>query len=141
MIEILGIREVNKLFKKLDKVSQSVVTRSAKAGAKIARDDAKTNAPVSPGGGRLKRSIKMKAEKRKRMKKVYDIKFVGEGLAKISKNGKRSFYPVSQEYGWITQSGKKTQGKRFLRNAIDNNRKTIRKVILATMLTELKKVK
>jgi len=140
MIEVLGIREVNKLFKKLDKVSQSVVTRAAKAGAKIARDDVRTNAPVGDTK-KLIKSIKMKAEKRKRMKKVYDIKFVGEGLVKISKDNKRSFYPISQEYGWVTQTGKKVQGKRFLRNAIDNNRETIKKVVLSTMVSELKKVK
>ena len=140
-VTITGVDEVIRLMQQVDKVSQSVVTRAAKAGANIVKKDAKANAPVRSGA--LKKSITMKAEKRKKGKKVYDIKFVGENLVKISKSGKRSFYPVSQEYGWMTKSGKKIIPKKagYLRNAIKNNRTKVQQTMIDVMKTELEKVR
>lgn len=138
-VTVTGIDEVMRLFQQVDRVSQTVVTKSAKAGANIAYKQAKRDAPVNKGT--LKKSIKMKAEKRKRGKKVYDIKFVGDGLVKISASGKRSFYPVSQEYGWMGRDGNKIIPKkaRYLRNSIDQNREAIKQKTLDVMAEELRR--
>jgi HK97 gp10 family phage protein len=133
--EIEGLEEVMRMFREVGEVSQKIITKAAKTGAKIVQQDAKSNAPKDTG--KLKRSIKMKAEKRKKGKKVYDIKFVGDDLAKIGKNGERSFYPVSQEYGWMGRDGNKIIPKktRFLRNAKEKNDARVKQLII----NELKK--
>lgn len=143
--EVIGIDEVIELLKDVEKVSIRSVTKAAKVGAKIARDDARANAPVDTG--QLKRGIKMKLErKRTQGKRVYSIGFYGksgkgEEFVKYSKSGKRSFYPVSQEYGWVDKNGKRHEGKKFLRNAIDKNREQINRVVLQTLADELKGVR
>lgn len=116
------------------------MTKSAKAGAIIAFNYAKTHAPVGETGN-LKKSIKLKLEKRKTGKRIYDIKLGDETGVKFSKEGKRSFYPVSQEYGWTDQYGNHHAGKRFMRNAIDKNRNTINQTILETMGKEIDKLR
>lgn len=134
-VSVIGVREVQELLRQVDRVAQKVITKSAKSGANIALKDARANAPKSTGN--LKKSIKLKAEKRRKGKKVYDIKFIGENLVKISTTGKRSFYPASQEFGWVDEQGRRHEGKRFLRNAIDNNRGQIEQEVLRTMYTGL----
>lgn len=139
-VTVTGIDEVIRLFRQVDNVSQKVVTKAAKAGANIPYKQAKRDAPQGKTKN-LKKAIKMKAEKRKRGKKVYDIKFVGDGLVKISKDGKRSFYPVSQEYGWMGRDGNKIVPRkaRYLRNSIDQNRNAVEQKILDVMAEELRR--
>lgn len=138
-LTVTGIDEVNRMFRQVDKVGQKIVTASAKAGSNIALKQARKDAPVDKGN--LKRGVKKKAEKRIRGKKVYDIKFVGD-FVKISKNGNRSFYPISQEYGWITQKGNKFVPKHagFLRNALKDNRIIIREKMTEVMAQGLREV-
>ena len=141
-MQVEGIGEVIKLFKEIDlKTSRKALTKGTKEGVKIARNDARKNAPVDTGT--LKKSIKQKAEKYKKGKRVYRLGFVGEGLVKVSAEGKRAFYPASQEYGFMTRDGNKiippTAG--FLRGAIDNNREAIKKTMIKTMIEELRKVR
>lgn len=142
--EIFGVKEVKKLLEDVGKAPAKVLTKAAKSGAKIVQADAKANAPVDTGN--LKRGIKLKTEKRRKYKRVYEIGFFGKGgkgeeFVKIGKNGKRSFYPVSQEYGWVDKSGKKHPGKRFLRNAVDHNRERVKNEMLTVMGTEIDKLK
>lgn len=134
-VTVTGVDEVIRLMQQVDRVSQTVVTKSAKAGAKIVLDDVKAHVPVDTR--LMKKSLKMKAERRKQGKKVYDIKFVGDGLAKIGKNGNRSFYPMSQEYGWVKADGTKEPGKRFLRNGIDNNRDVVKQTVINGLIDGL----
>ncbi len=138
-VEIVGMKDVEKLMKEIGKVAQKHITKSVRAGANIVRDEARKNAPLDTK--KLKKSIKAKAERGKKGKKVFRVGFYGEGLAKESKDGNRSFYPVSQEYGWTMENGKRIHTKPFLRPAIDNNRERINQVILKTLSTELKRLR
>lgn len=138
-IKIYGVDDVKKLFNQVENVSVKVLTKAAKTAAKIVLSHAKANAPIDTGN--LKKSMKLKMERRRKWKRVYDIKFVGENLAKESKSGKRSFYPASQEYGWIMKNGKKHPGKRFLRDAADKNRDTVNKTVLNVLGQELDKLR
>lgn len=128
---VTGVDEIVRQLKRVGKAPAKVLTTATKKGANIIRSQAKSDAPKNTGA--LKRSIKIKSEKRKTGKKVYQIKFIGDNLAKVSKSGKRSFYPVSQEYGWTDKNGKRHlgDGKKFLRNALSNNRNLVQEVLIS----------
>lgn len=125
--DIIGMKELERAFKQLGKVPQSVATKAAKAGATIARKAAKVNAPEESGD--LKSGIILKRERRtKPGKAVYDVMMdpaMNDVFVKVSKDGKRSYYPASQEYGFLTVGGGYVPGYRFLRNSIVDNKSAI----------------
>ncbi len=51
-------------------------------------------------------------------------------FVKTSKDGKRSYYPASQEYGFLSKGGRYIPGYRFLRRAIDDNDQQIEQVTI-----------
>jgi hypothetical protein len=132
--EIVGMKELERAFKELGKVPQTVATQSARAGGRIALKAAKTNAPEDSGD--LKRGIILKRERtRVKGKAVYDVMMdpaMNDVFVKISKDGKRSYYPASQEYGFLTVDGGYVPGYRFLRRSIDDNKTVIEKKVLET---------
>lgn len=130
--DIIGMDALERSFRELGKVPQTVATQSARAGATIARRAARSNAPEDEGN--LKRGIIMKRERtRVKGKAVYDIMMdpaMNDVFVKISKDGKRSYYPASQEYGYLTRDGSYVPGYRYLRRAVDDNDSNIEKEIL-----------
>lgn len=138
---LIGYDEVMKWLDAGYKIPAAKLSKAVKAGSNIAKQYAKADAPVKTG--LLKRSIRMKLEKRKANKKVYQIYFAnGDLLAKIGKNGKRSFYPASQEYGWKLQNGKKHIPAKagYYRNAVEKNRSRIANTIMQAISVELNKL-
>ena len=139
-VKLEGMDELLKTLKQIGKVSQTGVNKAASKAASFVVAEARKNAPRK--SGTLKKSIKKRVEKgRVQGRKIYHVGFYGEGIRKISKSGKVAFYPVSQEYGWVTASGKKIQTKPFLRPAIDKNRTHLNKLMMKVMYDELGKVK
>lgn len=130
--EIVGMKELERSIKKLGKVPQTVATKAASAGARIALKAAKNNAPVETGA--LKGGIIMKGERRVKVgKKMYDIMMdpsKNDIFVKISKEGKRSYYPASQEYGYMTVDGGYIPGYQFLRKSITENSRAIESKIV-----------
>jgi HK97 gp10 family phage protein len=60
-VEVKGLPELKRELERLSDAAQGRLTRNAAmAAARIAAKAARQNAPVSPGGGALKRSIKAK---------------------------------------------------------------------------------
>lgn len=135
---IQGVAEFQRLLEQAGRVPAKALTQATKKAANIVRNQAKTDAPKETG--LLKRSLKLKSEKRKTGKKVYRIGFFAEGLVKFSSTGKRSFYPASQEYGWIDRNGRHHPGKRFFRNAVDSNRRLIEETIVRELINSLREV-
>ncbi|RJE88623.1 HK97 gp10 family phage protein [Paenibacillus sp. 1011MAR3C5] len=121
--QIIGQKELERDFKKLGKAPQTIATQSARAGANVAFKAAKRNAPVESGN--LKSGLIMKRERRvKAGKAVYDIMMDPAKThlyVSVSKDGKRSYYPASQEYGFMTDDGRYIPGYRYLRRSIDEN--------------------
>lgn len=121
--EIVGMKELERSIKKLGRVPQTVATKAAVAGARIAWRVAKRNAPVEDGD--LKGGIIMKGERRVKVgKKMYDIMMdpaKNDIFVKISKDGKRSYYPASQEYGFMTVDGGYVPGYQYMRKSIVEN--------------------
>lgn len=131
--EILGARELEETFRALGKVPQTVATQSARAGARIVQRAAKANAPEDEG--HLKKGIIINREKRRvRGKAVYDVMIsphLHDIFVKVSKEGKRSYYPASQEYGFLTADGGYVPGYRYMRRAADENEITVEKKMVA----------
>src|SRR5690606_13918960 len=92
---------------------------------------AKRNAPVDEGN--LKRGIILKRERaRNNAKAVYQITIdpkMNDVFVKMSSqskdskgNAKRSYYPASQEYGYMTKNGRYIPGYRYMRRAADDSK-------------------
>lgn len=132
--EIIGMKELERSFRELGKVPQTVATQSARAGGTIALKAARANAPVDTG--ELRAGIILKREKtRVKGKAVYDVMMdpaKNHIFVKTTKEGKRYYYPASQEYGFLTVDGGYVPGYRFLRRAIDENVAQIERKILET---------
>lgn len=130
--EIKGMRELERSFQALGKVPQTVATQSARAGGNIVLKAAKGNAPVDSGD--LKRGIVLKRERsRTKGKAVYDVTIdaaMNSVFVKVSKDGKRSYYPASQEYGFLTVDGRYIPGYRYMRRAADDNERAVEKKVL-----------
>jgi len=139
--KIKGMKELEKLIKDLGKLPQKTVDKAARSGADIALRPAKENAPVE--SGTLKEHIVTGAEKSKVTgKKVYRIGMApNDDFVKISKEGNRSYYPASQEFGFITRDGGYVQGKHFLRDSIDQNAEQIKKKVVEVLTAEIDKLR
>lgn len=135
-VKIEGLEELIKTIKQLKKIPQRSVTKAAKSGSNLILKEVRNLAPVRTGA--LKKGIILIGEKfRKKAKKVYQVVMdanMNDTFVKISKEGKRYYYPASMEYGFITKGGSKTTGKRFLRNGADaaNNVATTKMVQVLT---------
>lgn len=136
---IVGIDEVRRLFEDVGKAPAKVLTTATRKGAKIALSYAKTHCPVAVewrGGnnahepGTLKKSLKIKAEKRKKGKKVYTVG-----------PGPQGWYAHFADYGFTARNGRYIPGNRFLRDSVDKNRGTIQTTILREMAKELEKLR
>lgn len=125
IFKIDGMRKLEKTFQKLGKVPQTVATKAARAGATVALRATRANIPEGETG-ELKKGLILKKERRTvQGKAVYDVRFdpkKNEVFVKTSKAGKRSYYPASQEYGFLTKSGGYVPGYRFMRRGITEHR-------------------
>lgn len=137
-----GMRELLSLFRQLEKVPQTVATKSARAGATVALRAARRKAPVDTG--ELKDGIILKRERRtKKGKAVYDVMMdPGKNniFVKESLDGKRSYYPASMEYGFLTVDGGYIPGYHFLRDALTENARNVEKKVLDTAKTSVEKI-
>ena len=138
----------------LGKLPQKVVTRAAGKGATVAGRAVRAAAPRGKTK-QLSKGIKRAPERsRTKGKKVYhyamDPAKTETVFRKPIKNpgesgGKRryAYYPASVEYGFLTRSkgGGLTyvQGKHFARDAAEDARPNVEKVITSTLTSELDK--
>lgn len=139
-IRVYGIEEVVRLFEEVDKAPARVLTQAVKKSAKIALNYAKSHVYTggfSPNGqpygrykhppGNLKKMLKLKSEKRKKGKRVYQLS--------------SDWYAHFIDYGFTDRGGTFHQGNRFLRNSIDINRDAINQNILNELGNELDKLR
>jgi HK97 gp10 family phage protein len=137
--DIIGLKECRKLFEDAGKAPAKVLTKATKSAGKVIQTAAKSNAPEDEGT--LKKAIKLKAEKAKKGKRVYQVWVdANPDFVKYSKEGERSFYPASQEYGW-TRNGKYTPGFRYMHKAADTHYASAKAMMLRVMASELEKLR
>ncbi|WP_201009028.1 HK97 gp10 family phage protein [Paenibacillus glycanilyticus] len=139
--KIEGMAELERMMRRLNKIPSSAVTKPAKAGAKIALKQAKADAPEDTG--ELKKGIVLKAEKYKKLKRVYDIIINPKKngiFVKMSKAGDRSYYPASQEFGFMTKDGEYVPGYNYMQESLPKVDKAVQKTILDTAIKEVEKI-
>ena len=141
--EIEGMKELEKTIRKLGKLPQKCVTKAAKKGAQIALKAAKQKAPFLTGA--LEEGIILKAEKtKKKGKKVYQVTMnpaMNDVFVKTTKDGKRYYYPASQEYGFITKNGGYVPGFHYLRDSLVDNKERIEKTVVDVLAKEIDKLR
>jgi hypothetical protein len=139
--EIKGMFALEVAVRRIGEVPKKVVTKAARAGAKIAYKSAKANAPHKTFA--LRNGIIMRVEKQKTVgKRVFDIKMapkMDDIFVDISRAGKRAYYPASQEYGFLDRNGRKVPGKRYLKRAIDANKQAMENAVIEVALKEIDK--
>jgi len=114
-VKIIGAEEIVKRLKSMESAAETILMTAAKAGGKIALDNAKQNCPVRTGA--LKNSLKL--EEGKATPKRADIKIE---------------YDKSIKYGTFVELGAKGKAANpFMRNAVDKNLDKINKKITETI--------
>lgn len=141
--EIEGMKELERTIRKLGKLPQKCVTKAARKGVQIALQAAKQKAPFLTGA--LVEGIILKAEKtKKKGKKVYQVTMnpaMNDVFVKTTKDGKRYYYPASQEYGFITRNGGYVPGFHFLRDSLVDNKEKIEKTVVEVLAKEIDKLR
>lgn len=137
-----SVEGLNKLMKdiaKLEKMPQSQITKGARRGANVILKEARAEAPKGETK-QLSKGIRLKAERSRRGKKVFQITFkANPEFVKVTKDGTRYFYPASQEYGFRTRNGGKVDGKHFLLGAMASKKDEAARVIVDEIGKEIEK--
>ncbi len=108
-----GASRLVKDLKAMEDAASNVMMSGAKAGGKIALEDAKRNCPVDSGA--LKQSLHL-----------------SEGKATALKATVQVDYDKALKYGTHVELGARGRpANPFLRNAVDNNQEQINKAIVA----------
>lgn len=133
--------DLKKSVEKLGALPQKAVTPAARKGSNILLKAIKATAPVDTGT--MKKALKLKPERsRKKGKKVYQVTYdssYNDQLVKVSKDGKRSYYPASQEYGFFTRSGSYIPGYHFMRDTTTAKASETEKVIVKELIKNVDK--
>ncbi|MFJ5713118.1 HK97 gp10 family phage protein [Neobacillus sp. NPDC093127] len=141
--EIEGMKQLEKTIKQLGELPQKVVTKAARQGASVALRAARANAPIDSGD--LKKGLKLVGERSKiKGKKVYQVSFdknKNDIFVKESKEGKRAYYPASQEYGYLDRGGGYVPGFRYLRKSLEDNKRQVEEKTVEVMTKEIDKLK
>jgi hypothetical protein len=142
-VSLEGFDELMRLVNELEKVPQKVATKAARSGAQVDLTATKQDAPVYDGW--LKASLKLVGERSQKgqSKKVYEITFdraYNSKLVKISKSGKRSYYPVSQEYGWKYPNGGYHVGLQYMKNTARDKENEVEQKIVDVAKNEIDKI-
>lgn len=143
-IDIDDIRGLELAAKAIGGVTKKQLTPAVRKGMKPVLQAARDVAPVDTGA--LKKGIVLKGEKNKPpLKKVFQVTmdkkkndiFV-KGLDE-SGEGKRAYYPASQEYGFLKKSGGKVPGKHFLQKAAEQQEDQLPDTIVDNLISEIQK--
>lgn len=133
---------LGKTIEALGKLPKSCVSSGARKGANVVLKAAKSYAPRRTGN--LRKGMKLLGEKsaRSKPKKVYQITFkreMNDVFVKISKTGKRAYYPISVNAGFTTKRGVKTEGVHFLERAIEDNTESVKAAMLSGLTAAIDK--
>lgn len=126
--QIEGLNDLERQFRRIEKMPKKHLTKAAKLGSNEPLKDARATAPRGKSG-LLKKGLHRKMETpNKRTKAVYRIRWNPKYADHYRKptsgvyGGKtpNAFYPHSIEYGFKTAKGK-TEGQYFVTKAVEKN--------------------
>lgn len=143
LFRIEGMDKLKQAMKEMERIPQRCVTKAARRGGSKLLKVVRAAAPIETGT--LRRGIVLKGEKsRKRGKRVFQVvfsKFMNDEFVKISKEGKRAYYPASMEYGFQTRNGGYIPGEYFMRTSADSNANVIRQEMVDVLAAEIDKLR
>lgn len=114
-VSLEGGKEIARRLKAMDMAASAILMKAAKAGGKIALDEAKKNCPVDTGS--LRDSLKM-----------------NENISKPTKADVKIDYDKSLKYGVFVELGARGRAPRpFMREAVDDNQDKINKAITQSL--------
>lgn len=144
-IDIDDIRGLELAAKAIGGVTKKQLTPAVRKAMKPVLQAARDAAPVDTGA--LKKGIILKGERSKYpLKKVFQVTmdrkkndvFV-KGLD-ANGDGKRAYYPASQEFGFLKRDGSgKVPGKHFLQKAAEQQEDQLPDVIVDNLVSEIQK--
>ena len=143
-IDTRDIRDLELAAKAIGGVTKKQLTPAVRKAMKPVLQAAREGAPVDTGS--LRKGIILKSEKNKPpLKKVFQVTmdkkkndiFV-KGLDE-SGEGKRAYYPASQEYGFKKKNGGKVPGKHFLKKAAEQQEAQLPDAIVDNLISEIQK--
>lgn len=126
-------------LKLLEKFPTKYLTKAVKDGGAIILAETKRLAPKR-SRTMINAMVVQLERSRKTGKRVVQITFSSKYnslLVKKSKTGKRSYYPASQEYGWIKRNGERVEGKHFMRDAADTQENAFKKKVIDDMMAKI----
>lgn len=138
------IRDLELAAKAIGGVTKKQLTPAVRKAMKPVLQAAREGAPVDTGS--LRKGIILKSEKNKPpLKKVFQVTmdkkkndiFV-KGLDE-SGEGKRAYYPASQEYGFKKKNGGKVPGKHFLKKAAEQQEAQLPDAIVDNLISEIQR--
>lgn len=135
------LRGLERAAQKIDGIAKKQITPAVRKAMKPVLQAAKAKAPKDTRA--LSKALKLMGERsRTPGKKVYQVgpdKAKNDIFAKMSKAGKRSYYPASQEHGWRLPDGSKVPGKHYMRDAMDEKAPQVASDIVDNLMTEIEK--
>jgi hypothetical protein len=142
-VKIDGMDNLQKTIKKLGDLPQKCVSTAVRKAILIPKRAAKLGGWIDQTGY-MRKGIITKAEKtRVKGKKVYDVEMdpkMNDVFVKMSKDGKRAYYPASQEFGFRTRNGGYVPGFHFLRNSLEDNARKVEKEMVDVLSKEIDKL-
>lgn len=138
------IRDLELTAKAIGGVTKKQLTPAIRKAMKPVLQAARDVAPVDTGA--LRKGIILKSEKNKPpLKKVFQVTldkkkndvFV-KGLD-ADGEGKRAYYPASQEYGFKKKGGGKVPGKHFLKKAAEQQEDKLPDAITDELMWQIQK--
>lgn len=113
----------------LEKFPKSGLKRVMRQAANVIKDEVKDIAPYETG--MLANAIILKEEKsRTPYKTSFRVTLRSDPAFVKRVNGKRYFYPASQEYGWKLRNGEQEPGKHYFKYGGDLTSEEVKQMIV-----------
>lgn len=139
-----GLNKLMKDIKKLENMPQKQITKGVRRGTNVILKEARARARERRITGKMSKKLTLKAERsKKKGKKVFQVTYPKVAkfpeAVKITKNGKRYYYPSSQNFGFKTRNGGKVDGLKFLEGAMQSKSGQAARVIVDEIGKEIEK--
>ncbi|MCL2171497.1 MAG: hypothetical protein FWB71_05030 [Defluviitaleaceae bacterium] len=135
-IEIVGMKELERSFRRIGDVPQKYVTGAAKKAMNTTLKLARKEAPEQSGDlrrGIIKIGERSRRKGRKVFRLVFDKKKDEIFQTKNAAGEIVGYYPVSQEYGFFARDGTYIPGFKFGLDAIQATSGQIEKIVVADL--------
>lgn len=148
-VKVEGLKELMRDIRQLEEMPQKQITKGVRTGTKVILKEAKAIAKTRRDSGKMWKKLTLKAEKTKRKgKKVIQVTYPKterfQEAVKITKDGKRYYYPASQNFGFKTRrvkNGKdRVEGLKFFQRSMQNKGPEAAKVIVQEIGKEIEKM-